>query len=77
MDVVNTTTKFCYIECDRKHCSKKMYHFHEKILKQFAMLYGWENKGDLWICPKCVEKSRRRQERSQKSRQKSVAGFTK
>ncbi len=56
MGVVRTLSNFCFIECDRTGCNRKMEHIDEKILKQLAKLCKWENNAELWLCPECAQK---------------------
>jgi len=67
MGLVTTTSRFCYIECDRLNCNRKIYQFHERILRELAVLSGWENKGKAWTCPACAGKSKSRRPRSPES----------
>jgi hypothetical protein len=58
MPFVTTTSNYCFLECDRSGCNRKMEHREEKALKRLASLCGWDKKGDEWICPNCVEEIR-------------------
>jgi hypothetical protein len=58
MGLITTMGKFCYIECDMLNCSKKIEKSGENLLKELAVLCGWESRGTQWICPSCVEKDR-------------------
>jgi len=56
MGIVQTMGGYCYIECDIQNCNKKVEQNDEKALKQLAKLCKWENRGERWICPGCLEK---------------------
>ena len=68
MSLVTTTGKYCYIQCDRRNCNRKMEHVDLNLLKDLAKLCGWKKDANRWTCPECVERARRR--KSPKSRQK-------
>jgi len=56
MSLVTTMGKYCFVECDRPGCSKKIEHVDPKALKQLVRLCGWERIDDQWICAECVGK---------------------
>jgi hypothetical protein len=56
MGLVTTMGKYCFVECDRSSCSKKIEHVDPKALKQLAKLCGWERIGEQWICADCAER---------------------
>jgi hypothetical protein len=60
MGLVTTMGKYCFVECDRQGCTKKIEHVDPKALKQLVKLCGWERIGDQWICADCAEKSHRK-----------------
>lgn len=55
MGLVTTVGNYCYIQCDRRNCNKKMEHVDLKLLKDLARLCGWESSGSRWTCPSCSE----------------------
>jgi rubredoxin len=57
MGLVTTMGKYCFVECDRPRCSKKIEHVDPKTLKQLAGLCGWERIDDQWICVDCAAES--------------------
>lgn len=57
MGLVTTTGNFCYIQCDRINCNRKMEHVNTKLLKELARLCGWDRRGRRWTCPDCAEKA--------------------
>jgi hypothetical protein len=57
MGLVTTMGKYCFVECDRPSCSKKIEHVDPKTLKQLVKLCGWERIDDQWICADCAAKS--------------------
>ena len=54
--VSNAWAKFGYVKCDGPNCNKKLDVSDLKMLEQVALLSGWKNRGDRWICPICAEK---------------------
>lgn len=56
MGLVKTMGKYCFIQCDRPDCTKKIEHIDPETLKQLVLLCGWEKSGDQWICPACAER---------------------
>ncbi|MEW6442991.1 MAG: hypothetical protein AB1640_18805 [bacterium] len=63
MGIVTATSRFCYIQCDRASCSRKIYQHHEAVLRELARLTGWQDRDGSWLCPACVAKSADRSER--------------
>lgn len=57
MGLVTTTGNYCYIQCDRMNCNRKMEHVDLKLLKDLARLCGWNHIGRQWTCPSCAEKA--------------------
>ena len=68
MPFVTTMSHYCFLECDRPGCNRKMEHSDEKALKKLAAVCGWENKGEEWICPKCVEEIRSKKHLGRRSK---------
>jgi len=56
MGLITTMGKYCFVECDRPSCSKKIEHVDSKTLKQLVRLCGWERIDDQWICVDCAAK---------------------
>lgn len=56
MGIITTSGKYCYVQCDRRNCNKKMEHIDPNLLKELAKLCGWKKLGDQWNCPDCAEK---------------------
>lgn len=59
MSLITTAGKYCYIQCDRRNCNRKMEHVDLNLLKDLAKLCGWKKEGNRWSCPNCVERVRR------------------
>ena len=55
MGVVTTSGNYCYVQCDRLNCNRKMEHVDLKLLKDLAKLCGWKRNADRWACPTCAE----------------------
>lgn len=55
MAFVTTTSRYCFVECDRTGCNRKMEHSDPTALKRLASVCGWDRKGDEWLCPNCVK----------------------
>jgi hypothetical protein len=60
MGLITTAGKYCYVQCDRRNCNRKMEHVDLNHLKDLAKLCGWQNDSDQWTCPDCVERLKRR-----------------
>jgi hypothetical protein len=59
MSLITTAGKYCYIQCDRRNCNRKMEHVDLNLLKDLAKLCGWKKDGNGWNCPDCVERTQR------------------
>ena len=59
MGLITTGGKYCYVQCDRRNCNRKMEHVDLNLLKDLAKLCGWKKDRYLWTCPDCVERVRR------------------
>ena len=59
MSLITTAGKYCYIQCDRRNCNRKMEHVDLNLLKDLAKLCGWKKDGNQWNCPDCVERVKR------------------
>ena len=57
MGLITTTGKYCYVQCDRRNCTRKMEHVEQKPLRELAGLCGWENSGNQWTCPDCARQT--------------------
>ena len=55
MGLIKTSGNYCYVQCDRLNCNRKMEHVDLKLLKELARLCGWERDADRWTCPNCAE----------------------
>jgi hypothetical protein len=55
MGLVTTVGNYCYVQCDRRNCNKKMEHVDLKLLKDLARLCGWERSDSQWTCTSCSE----------------------
>ena len=60
MGLITTGGKYCYVQCDRRNCNRKMEHVDLNLLKDLAKLCGWENSGSRWTCPGCAEQTNSR-----------------
>jgi hypothetical protein len=69
MGLITTAGKYCYIQCDRRNCNRKMEHVDLDLLRDLAKLCGWKKDADRWTCPDCVEQLQRK--KAVKTRQKS------
>ena len=56
MGLITTAGKYCYIQCDRRNCNRKMEHVDLNLLMDLAKLCGWKKDGNRWSCPDCVER---------------------
>ncbi len=70
MGLITTAGKYCYIQCDRRNCNKKMEHVDLNLLKDLAKLCGWKKDGNLWTCPGCLERERVQRRKALKSKEK-------
>ncbi len=57
MGMITTAGKYCYVQCDRRNCNKKMEHIDTNLLKDLAKLCGWHKDGEQWTCPDCAERA--------------------
>jgi hypothetical protein len=76
MGLVTTMGKYCFVECDRPSCSKKIEHVDPKALQQLVRLCGWERIEDQWICVDCAAKLHERASPSAR-RRRSLPGSRK
>ena len=60
MGMITTAGKYCYVQCDRRNCNKKMEHIDRNLLRDLAKLCGWRKRGDQWTCPECSERAETR-----------------
>jgi hypothetical protein len=63
MGLIATAGKYCYVQCDRRNCTRKMEHVDVKLLQELAGLCGWENSGTQWTCPDCARQTATKPER--------------
>ena len=70
MGLITTAGKYCYIQCDRRNCNRKMEHVDLNLLKDLAKLCGWKKDANRWTCPDCVEQVQRR--KAVKARQRPL-----
>ncbi len=56
MSLVTTMGKYCFIQCDGPHCSKKIEHVDPEQAQQLVRLCGWVRFGEQWNCPDCTAK---------------------
>ena len=73
MGLVTTVGNYCYVQCDRRNCNKKMEHVDLKLLKDLAQLCGWERSDDRWTCPGCSEQP---EERKPSKKKRNVSSRT-
>lgn len=59
MSLITTAGKYCYIQCDRRNCNRKMEHVDLNLLKDLAKLCGWKKDVNRWSCPDCVARVKR------------------
>jgi hypothetical protein len=71
MGLIRTMGGFCFIECDTRNCTKKVEHVDEKLLRELAVLCGWERRGNQWICPDCAEIPSKGPGKTSRARQKT------
>lgn len=57
MGLITTAGKYCYVQCDRRNCNKKMEHIDPNLLRDLAKLCGWRKEGNRWSCPDCAKQA--------------------
>ena len=73
MTLITTAGKYCYVQCDRRNCNRKMEHVDLSLLKDLAKLCGWKKEGNRWTCPDYAERLRRGKTTSSKQQAQGTA----
>jgi hypothetical protein len=77
MGLVTTVGNYCYVQCDRRNCNKKLEHVDLKLLKELARVCGWERSGTQWTCPTCSERAEAgKASKTKRKRNRKVSGRT-